>query len=59
MIFHFRLFTGKTNDQIFQNIQKTPFWAHFGAQQSFPKNSVRTSFFNSDKVSFFQTLKNN
>ena len=30
MIFHFRLFQGKTNENIFQKMQKTAILAHFG-----------------------------
>ena len=43
--FYFRLFPGKTNDKIFQKIQKItsfgPLWAHFAhfrAQQKFTTN---------------------
>ena len=41
MIFHLRLLPGKTNDIIFQTLQKTPFlshFAHFRVKQSFPQN---------------------
>ena len=41
MIFHLRFLPGKTNDIIFQTLQKTPFlshFAHFRVKQSFPQN---------------------
>ena len=41
MIFHLLLLPGKTNDIIFQTLQKTPFlshFVHFRVKQSFPQN---------------------
>ena len=43
MTFHFRLFPEKTNDKIFQKMQKLLLLAYFLAKKIFPQNSVLTS----------------
>ena len=48
--FHFRLFQRKTNDKIFQKIQKTLFWGHF--ESFMPKFGLKWIFLGKRAVSF-------
>ena len=48
--FHFRLFQRKTNDKIFQKIQKTLFWGHF--ESFMPKFGLKWIFLAKRAVSF-------
>ena len=54
--FNFRFFPGKTNENIFQNIQKTLFWCHFGSL--FIKFGQKWIFLNKKSLSFLFKYSN-